>query len=145
MSRLTAPLARLSVRVRVTLAFAAAMAVLLSAMGLFLYLRFGRELNSSIDLGLRSRAGDVAALVKQADSGLAQAGRSPLTEQGESFAQILDTSGHVVDAPPPLRNHPLLTRAELARLPDGTVLVNRARSPLGPNRVRLLATTVSAQ
>jgi signal transduction histidine kinase len=145
MSRLTAPLARLSVRVRVTLAFAFVMAVLLSAMGLFLYLRFGAELGSSVDRGLRSRAGDVAALVKQADSGLSQAGRSPLTEQGESFAQILEPTGQVLDASPPLRHSPLLTPAEVRALGDGTRVIDRRRSPFGPHPVRLLATSVKAQ
>jgi hypothetical protein len=62
---------RVPVRVRVTFAFAAVMAVLLSATGLFVYLRLGTELDTAIQQGLRSRAGDVSALIAQADSGLA--------------------------------------------------------------------------
>jgi two-component system OmpR family sensor kinase len=126
-------------------AFAAVMALLLAAAGMFLYLRLGATLDATVDRGLRSRAGDVSALVKQADSGLAQAGRSPLTEQGESLAQILDVRGRVVDAPPPLRDHVLLSRAELGRAARGTILVEHGSSPVGSGRVRLLATPVSAQ
>jgi signal transduction histidine kinase len=121
------------------------MAVLLAATGLFLYARLGVTLNNTIDRGLRSRAGDVTALIRQADSGLAQAGRSPLTEQGESFAQILNARGGVIDAPPPLRKHPLLGPAEVRQASKGTIIIEHANSPIEHGRVRLLATPVSAQ
>jgi signal transduction histidine kinase len=136
---------RVPTRVRVTVAFTAVMAVLLAGAGLFLYLRLGNTLQATVDRGLRSRAGDVAALIKQADSGLAQSGRSPLTEQGESLAQILDSRGHVVDALPTLRAHPLLTASEVRRAVRGTVIVEHDTSPAGQDRVRLLATPIRAQ
>lgn len=107
---MSAFLVRLPTRVRVTIAFTAVMALL--------------------DRGLRSRAGDLTALVGQADSGLAQAGRSPLTEQGESLAQILDTRGRVVDASPPLRRRALLTAGEVRRATRGTILVDHGSSPV---------------
>ena len=56
-------LARAPLRLRLTLAFAVVMAALLSAMGIFLYLRLGSALDRTIDQSLRSRADDVAALV----------------------------------------------------------------------------------
>jgi hypothetical protein len=67
---LRAVLARLPVRVRVTLAFTAAVALLLVAAGLFTYWQLGRKLDGAIDDGLRARAADVAA----------QAGRGPLAQ-----------------------------------------------------------------
>ncbi len=136
---------RVPIRVRVTLAFTAAMAVLLAATGSFLYLRLAGELGATLDRGLQSRAGDVIALVSQADSGLAQAGRSPLTKRGENLAQISDLSGHVVDAPPPLRRPPLLTGAERRRAASHTIFVNHPHSPLNGEPIRLLATPVIAQ
>lgn len=145
MPRPTVSLARVPTRLRVTLAFTAVMALLLAGMGLFLYLRLASTLDRTVDRGLRSRAGDVMALVEQADSGLAQAGRSPLTEQGEGLAQVLDTRGKVVDAPPPLRRRPLLTPAEVRRATRGTIVVEHARSPPEAARVRILATPVTAQ
>ncbi|MDX6679058.1 MAG: hypothetical protein QOE31_3110, partial [Solirubrobacteraceae bacterium] len=145
MTRWSGLLARLPTRVRVTLAFTAAMAVFLALAGTVLYVRLGDTLDATIDRGLRSRAGDVAALIKQADSGLAEAGRSPLTEQGESLAQILDTAGHVEDAPPPLRAQALLTAAEVRRAAKKTIIVEHGSSPIERGRVRLLATPVTAQ
>jgi heavy metal sensor kinase len=136
---------RLPIRLRLTAAFAAVMTVVLAATGMFLYVRMGHELDRTIDQGLRSRAGDVSALVKQADSGLASAGRSPLTEQGENLAQIVDSRGAVVDAPPPLRNHSLLTSAELARARSSTIVVDHEEGPRGGDPIRLLATPVRAQ
>jgi len=55
-------LARLPIRLRVTLAFAVAMAVVLAATGVFLYLRLGSALDRTIDQSLRARATDVGAL-----------------------------------------------------------------------------------
>jgi signal transduction histidine kinase len=138
-------LARLPVRVRVTLAFAGVMAVVLGATGLFVYVRLGDELDHTIEQGLRSRAGDVSALVKQADSGLADAGRSPLTERGENLAQILDSSGRVVDSTATVRGRALLDAAGLARARRGTIVLDRGPPPGSEDPVRLLATPVSAQ
>jgi len=123
------------------------MAVLLAATGLFLYLRLGSELNSTIDAGLRSRAGDVSALVGQADRGLTDARGSRLTEGGESFTQILDSRGRVVDATGEVGRRPLLSVAELQRARRATVILDRAAGtpPESDEPTRLLATTVQAQ
>lgn len=118
------------------------MAVVLAGVGLFLYLRLGAELDKTIDEGLRSRAGDVTALVRQADSGLAESSRSPLTEQGENLAQILAPSGRIVDSTPALRSRPLLSQAQLQRAARATLLVT---SSAGEDPARLLATPVRAQ
>ncbi|MEA2473375.1 MAG: hypothetical protein QOE06_1290 [Thermoleophilaceae bacterium] len=128
-----------------TLAFAGVIAVVLVAVGLFLYLQFKADLNNSMDSGLRSRAGDVTALVQQADSGLKDAARSPLTDRGASFAQILDSRGRVVDATPQLRGRPLLTGSLLRGALTHTIAVDRD-GVLEPGQpARLLATPVSAQ
>src|SRR4029077_12362113 len=85
-------LSHLSIRLRVTLAFAAVMALVLGATGVFVYLRFSAELDSTINSGLRSRAGDVAARVREADSGLSE-GRGSLVGPQESFAEVLAADG----------------------------------------------------
>ncbi|MBA2516563.1 MAG: hypothetical protein H0V22_04485, partial [Solirubrobacterales bacterium] len=138
MSRLN----RLPIRTRVTLAFASVMAVVLGGLGLFLYLRLGTELDATITEGLRSRAADVTALVEQADSGLAQSGRSPLTEGGENLAQILDASGRVVDSTPSLHDEPLLSDDQRRRALRETIFLTTSE---GEEGARLLATPVSAQ
>jgi signal transduction histidine kinase len=121
------------------------MAIVLVAIGGFLYLRFEADLNNSLDRGLRSRAGDVSALVKQADSGLTDAGRSPLTDQGESFAQIIDGGGRVVDATSQLRGRALLSGSEMRRALAGTITVERDGVIDAGHEARLLATPVNAQ
>jgi two-component system, OmpR family, sensor kinase len=135
---------RMPTRVRVTLAFMAVTALLLAGAGMLLYVRLGTTLEATVDRGLRSRAGDVTALIKQADSGLAQGG-SPLTEQGESLAQVVDVHGRVVDALPALRAHPLLSAREIRAAATRTILVEHDRSAVDVDRVRLLATPVQAQ
>ena len=68
---------RLPIRLKLTLAFALVMALALSATGLFIYLRLGSDLDATLNQGLRSRAADVQALVRQADSGSRPGGARP--------------------------------------------------------------------
>jgi signal transduction histidine kinase len=133
-------MSRLPVRVRVTLAFAGVMAVVLGATGLFVYARMRAELDVTIEQGLRSRA----ALIRTG-TGLEQSDSSPLTERGENVAQIVDASGEVVDGTPTLRGRPLLTREELARARHGTIIVDTKRPPGSDDPTRLLATPVDGR
>jgi two-component system, OmpR family, sensor kinase len=133
---------RLPIRVRVTLAFATVMALVLASVGLFLYVRLGAELDKTIERGLRSRAADVTALVEQADTGLAESRGSELTEQGENLAQIVDASGRIVDSTPAVRKTALLSGRDRARALRGTITMTRT---VGEDEVRLLATPVRAQ
>jgi signal transduction histidine kinase len=127
------------------LAFAGAMALLLAALGAFVYVRFEGSLDRSINQGLRSRAEDVRALVTQADSGLRQAGRSALTAPGERFAQIIGPSGKVEDATPSLPGRPLLSPAELLKSSRGPTMFGRKTVPGLAGSSRLLALPVQAQ
>jgi two-component system, OmpR family, sensor kinase len=138
-------LARVPVRVRVALAFTAVMAVLLTATGLWLYARLGSTLDATVDRTLRQRAADVTALIRSDDAGLSETGRSPLTERGESLAQIVDPEGTIVDAPPALRDKPLLSSREVRRATRDTIVVEHTRTPLQDDRVRLLATPVDVR
>jgi two-component system OmpR family sensor kinase len=136
---------RLPLRLKLTLAFAGVMAVVLSAVGLFIYLRFETELDRTIDRDLRTRAGEVGSLVREAgQSGLTRAGRSQLTEQGESFAQVLDRSGQVLDATPQLRQRPLLKGEDLRRAAAGTVIIDTPGVIEKSHPARLVATPVEA-
>jgi signal transduction histidine kinase len=146
-TRLRSIIARMPVRVRVAVAFTSVMAVLLAAMGLLLYSLLRSELDAGVDRGLRSRATDVAALAQQAELPAAGARGSPLSDRGD-FAQIVDATGDVIDAPPPLRHRAILSAAELREAARGTVLINHPRLPPPlprTGRERLLATPVSAQ
>ena len=95
-----------TIRIKLTAAFFAAMSVVLAATGVFLYVQFRSELDGSIDRGLRSQAYGVQALIMQADNGLRDAGRG-LIRNGQSFAQVI-VAGRVTDWTPPLSRRPLL-------------------------------------
>ncbi len=136
-------MSRIPLRVRLALAFAGAMAVLLALTGAFLYVRLDNTLDEQIDQSLRARADDVAVLVGRSGSGLANGVR--LAEGEESFAQVLTPAGRVVDVTPPLHRTPLLTPDQLARAREGTVVVERDPLPgLDTGRIRLLATSVES-
>jgi two-component system, OmpR family, sensor kinase len=139
-------LTRIPIRLRLTLAFAAAMAFVLVANGMFLYLRLGSALDRTIDQGLLGRAADVTVLVRGAGPGpeLREAGGNRLVEQEESFAQVLSPNGTVLDSTLGLGERRLLTGSELARATRATVLVDRPPLPDSDDPLRLLATPVQA-
>jgi two-component system OmpR family sensor kinase len=138
-------LARVPIRLRLTLVFAVAMAAVLAAMGLFLYLRLGVALDRTIDLSLRSRADDVTALVQETDSGLKETRRTRLAEQEQGFAQVVHPSGVVVDSTTALVGRSLLSDAQLAGATGATIMVDRAPFPGSDDPIRLLATPVRAE
>jgi heavy metal sensor kinase len=137
-------LSRASIRLRVTLAFIAVMAVVLGAIGIFVYLRFAAELDNATNNGLRSRAADVATLVKEVDSGLSVGRQSRLAGQAENFAEILDVRGKVLDATGQLRGRVLLSAPELRQAARGSILLDRGALPGLHRESRLLATPLRA-
>lgn len=116
------------------------MAAVLTATGLFLYVRLGSALDRTIDQGLRARAADVAALVEQADAGLREAGGLRGPDNG--FAQVVGVQGTVVDATPGLGTRPLLADNQLERARRGAGFFART---IDDEHVRLLALPVAAQ
>jgi two-component system OmpR family sensor kinase len=134
----------LPIRVRLTLAFAVAMAVVLAAMGSFLYLRLGRSLDQTLNGGLTARADDVAALVRQADTGLGEGG-GRLVGGEESFAQVLDERGAIVDATPQVAGRALLSGPEVDRARRAAAFFDKEDVQGLPEPVRLLAVPVTAQ
>jgi len=119
------------------------MALVLTATGLFLYLRLEAELDTSIDNGLRSRADEVSALVEQSDSGLRE---NPNRLFEESFAQVLTPGGRMIDSTAQTSGSALLSPAELAAANRHTHFVERQSIPgMDDGPARLLATPVHAQ
>ena len=123
------------IRLRLTLAFAVAMAVVLAATGLFLYVRLGAALDRTIDQTLRERATDVGALVRDSDS---------YGEEGGGLVQVLGRSGSVIAGTWGL-DRPLLTRGELARADERTVAIEHRPVPGSDDPARLLARPVETQ
>lgn len=132
------------IRLRVAAAFAVAMALVLAGTGVFLYERLGRDLSAALDQDLRLRAQDLSQVVRQQpDGSLAAESHGRLIERGESFAQLLDPSGRVLDGTPPLGNLPLLRTSELRRASRGSTFVDRQAVPGLDEPARLLATPVT--
>jgi two-component system OmpR family sensor kinase len=126
-------LARLPIRLRLTLAFAVAMAIVLAATGVFLYVRLGSALDHTIDHSLRARATDVGALVRDGDS---------VGKEG-GITQVLDPSGAVLAATPGL-GRPLLTSEEISRASREAVTIERS-VPISDEVARILAAPVETQ
>jgi two-component system, OmpR family, sensor kinase len=120
------------------------MALVLGATGVFVYLRFSAELDATINSGLRSRASDVAALVREADSGLGEGPRR-LVAPTESFAEVLDADGRVSDSSSAVGASDLLSPAELRRALRAPIFLNRGSLPGLQDESRLLAVPVDAK
>lgn len=135
-------ISRLPIRIRVAAGFAVAMALVLAATGLFLYARLGDDLARSLDQDLRLRAQDLSALVTEPGSVLAAQSGSRLIEQGESFAQLLDQRGHVLDATRSLGTASLLPRPQLAAAESDDRFFDRPSVPGLDEPARLLAVPV---
>jgi hypothetical protein len=101
---------RLPIRIRVTLAFAAAMAVLLAGLSGFLVLRLQSQLDETIQQGLETRASDLAALASTPQAPR----RTALPDEDVSVFQVLDARGRVIGGAPGAPSAPLLTPAQLA-------------------------------
>jgi signal transduction histidine kinase len=117
-------LGRLTVRLRLTLAFAAVMVVLFGGLALLLHERFSASLDDGIERALRTRAADLTTLVRRGD----EDGPGPypaLPESGGAFAQLLSPSGRIVDSTPGHGARALLTHSEIRRAIGGQVLIDR--------------------
>jgi two-component system OmpR family sensor kinase len=123
---------RIPIRIRLTLFFAAAMAVVLAAVGLFVYLRVASDLDRAFDKDLRSRGQALSALVQRGGSVRA-------TGTADTFAELVTPGGRVVDATPALRGEPLLSTRQLARARSGSRFFDRSPIPGQDESGRMLA------
>ena len=128
-----------SLRVRLTLAFAAGMAVVLTGVAVFVYLNLRTDLRASVDSGLQSRAQVIAANAAHADPSLG--GRRRLIDADEAFAQVLTPSGRIVETTPAVAGAALVPAGDLASLGRPTFVDDR---PAGLDPSRLLIVPVTA-
>jgi two-component system, OmpR family, sensor kinase len=132
-------LARLPLRIKLTLAFTGVMAILLGAAGIALTVLVARNLDSTIDSGLAARAGDAAALVR----GGVRRGR--LDESGETYAQVLSLSGDVLDTTPGAGQAPVLTPEDVVEASRRRLIAERGGFKHYPEGLRLLAEPANAR
>jgi signal transduction histidine kinase len=136
-------LTRLPIRLRVSAAFAVAMAAVLVLSGSILYFRVGSHLQTALNRQLRLRANDLAVVVSRPGRPLAAEHRSRFVELGETYAQVLDRSGHVMDATAPLGRASLLRSDELRTALKGEIFTNRPSVPGLDEPSRIFATHVT--
>lgn len=137
-------MSRWPVRVRVAAAFSIAMALVLAGAGLLIYSRVGDDLSQALDQDLRLRAQDLTALVTERHQSLAREPPGRLIEQGESFAELLDGAGKVLDSTRPLGRVALLAPAEIrTTLARGPTFIDTPGVPGLDEGARLLATPVA--
>jgi len=130
---------RLPIRLRLTLVFAVIMAVVLLLAGWLVYARVSTNLDNALDEQLRSRAQDVSALVRR--EGSLKSTHGTLIERGETFAELLNMNGSVIDATSLVGRKPLLP-PELARTLRGPVFIDRSSVPGLDEPARMLALPV---
>ena len=128
---------RLPIRLRVTVAFAAALALVLLAAGAFVYLRFESELTRTVDAGLRTRAAEVSAL-RASGASLADARSPGPSIRRRASRSCSDPTGATVDATPgaPASR---LTAQELRRARAGPLFLERPDGAADGEPARLLA------
>ncbi len=136
---------RVPIRLRVAGAFALAMAIVLTGTAWFLYARLGSHLAAALDRELRLRAQDLGALVQQQRGSLSADKGGRFIESGESYAQLLDQQGRVLDGTRPLGTDSLLNAEELRAARRDTIFANRSSVPGLDEPSRFLATPVSSQ
>jgi signal transduction histidine kinase len=94
---------RLPIRVRLTLGFAAAMAIVLAAVGLFVYQRVANELLGTVDQTLLGQAREAIGTAGKVDTD---------TGSGPTLAQLFAPDGRLRTSQPAMR--PLVSRQEIA-------------------------------
>ncbi len=148
---------RAPIRIRVAAAFSVAMAVVLALAGALVYTRSASHLARNLDLQLQVRAQDLGLFYEQPGASIGEAGSPRFFEPGESYSQLIDARGRVVDQSTSLENTgSLLTDDELQRalaLPvlrgprarGQAIFTNRDSVPGLDEPSRILATPVRRQ
>jgi two-component system OmpR family sensor kinase len=141
-------LGRLSIRAKLTAAFAAALLLVLAFAGLFVYLRVSSGLTEAIDDALEARANDVAAVVARGEEEEAD-DRPELLSGGlfggeEGFSQILTPGGRVVASTLQPGAGPALDPEQVQRATRERVLVDGRNVPGVEGEARVLAEPASS-
>jgi two-component system, OmpR family, sensor kinase len=124
-------MSRIPIRLRLTLAFALAMGVVLAGMALLVYLRVGTALLASVDQTLRSQSRE-AQLHSDGDQRLVDRDIAG----GTTLAQVIDANGRVERATP-AGLPPLLGPSDAARAAAGRTVLQSVtlRTPAGDWRI----------
>ena len=124
---------RLPIRLRLTIAFAGVLTVVLGASGVVLYTEFDRDLDEVIDRDLNARAADMAALVSQGGDP-----QRALEDSGERLAQIYRPGGRVVASTAALSGTRALSVPQARQAARQPLEIDQVETPIGAARLRAL-------
>lgn len=120
------------------------MAVVLAAVGAFLYARVGTTLAEQLDQNLETRAVALSALVHE--RGVDREGGQLSADEGEGFAQVLAPDGTLLASSRSLPRGPLLSEAEAERARTGSFFLRRDPGPIVTDEAaRLLVIPVATK
>ena len=133
-------MSRIPIRLRLTIAFTAALALVLLATSLFLYLRLASSLDETIEDTLVLRSEELSRLAGRGTLRLSPAGG--ISDDEDRFVQLLDADGAVVDGTPRVGYLPVLQREDVARALVAPRTVERSSVEGVDGPVRILAMRV---
>jgi two-component system OmpR family sensor kinase len=130
---------RLSIRVRLTLAFAVAMAVVLGALGAFLYVRLERTLQEQLEDNLVLRSETLVRLVQRRGHNVTD-NDIALEDDEEGVAQVIAVAGTLVASSPSVRDDRLVSERELRRVraSSDSFFIRREVARLGDHELEIL-------
>lgn len=131
---------RMPIRLRVTLAFTAAMTLVLASFGAFIFINSANQLDEAIDDNLEVRTADLASVA-------ASDGRGNVTSLQEldpedSFAQIVGGDGSVTYSTSQTSDSSVLSRSELAAARSVQSTFEREELEGLDGSIRILATPI---
>lgn len=116
-------MSRLSIRARLTAAFALAMVAVLAGAAVFVYLQLRADLDETVDASLETRADAASVLLAgPGGGGLGEGAGGALEDPEESFAQVLARDGRVLEGSGGA-TEPALTTAEVSESQGQALLV----------------------
>jgi two-component system, OmpR family, sensor kinase len=135
---------RLSIRLRITLAFTIAMALVLAAFGAFLFVQTRSQLDESVHDSLEQRAADVATTVAlNEDNGSLLAFQD--LDPEDSFAQVIGPDGETEFATDQVGDTPVATEPGVTDLESVDGIDGRARvlvTDIGDGRTAIVGATL---
>ena len=122
------------------------MALVLVLAGILVYVRLGSHLARVLDLQLQLRAQDLGVIVRAPGASIGETGGVQFFESGESYHQLLDAGGRVIEGSQGNRKTSLLTGNELDAALEASskgIYVNRDSVPGLDEPSRMLAVAVT--
>jgi two-component system OmpR family sensor kinase len=135
---------RLPIRWRLTLAFAVALTVVLTAVGAFLHFQLSSDVDRDIERDLRTRAAQLSGLLMREPISALPTAAAEQLEPDETIAQILTPTGGVVAATA-YADVKLLTHEQLRDAARGELFVDRPGDARLDESLRVFAMPVHAR